>query len=92
MGLENHPICRDDGRIHRYRSTLSEGAFHVLQKLVVQVADQLEKMNHYITKKPFSHQEKAHIIQILSTFTLEELASNKGLERLEAAYSNAYNS
>lgn len=83
IGLENFPHCRSDGRIHSYRSSLSDGAFHILQILLVNAAKNLEQLNSIVKDRPFGLKEKANLICVLSHFTLEELASVQGLEELE---------
>lgn len=83
IGLENFPHCRSDGRIHSYRSSLSDGAFHILQILLVNAAKNLEQLNSIVKDRPFGLKEKANLIRVLSHFTLEELASVQGLEELE---------
>lgn len=82
LGLERYPDCRPDGRIHQYRGTLSDGAFAILQGLVVEAARRLEKWNRRFPGGKLSHEEKARLILTLSRFTLEELADDEGFRRL----------
>lgn len=82
VGLENFPGCRADGRIHSYRGDLSDGAFVILQKLLVEAARRLEAWSRHFQIKAQTAQEKAHLIQTLAAFTLDELASPEGYARL----------
>lgn len=87
VGLEKYPNCRVDGRIHTYRDSLSDGAFYILQKLIVEASYHLENWNSRFQGNPHTAKEKAYIIQTLAQFTLEELASAEGFARLVRVYS-----
>lgn len=87
VGLEAFPNYRQGGRLENYRGEppLSAGSFQVLQKLVKNAAENLEKFEQ--KSDPFSRtkQEEMEILMALATLRLEELASDQGVTYIETA-------
>ena len=73
MGLEDYPDFRSDGRLDYYRGNprLGDGAFRVMQSLVVEAARNLERM------APPNAENEGQVISRLTRLTLEELATLK---------------
>jgi hypothetical protein len=97
IGLESFPAYREGGRLENYRGspTLSDSAFEVLQKLVIQAAENLEQFDkQYLIQKGVAiskgiiertAMEKIAVLIALTKFTLEELACSKGHFLIEQA-------
>ena len=81
VGLESYPQYRPGGRLENYRGDppLSDAAFSVLQTLVRNAAAAIEQLDGRHPEK----QSKPLLAMALTYFTLEELASAGGPERLE---------
>lgn len=75
MGLESFPPYRPGGRLENYRSTLSDGAFAVLQPVVERAARQLAQLDPARTLGPFDLVSKARVITALTRVGLEGLAA-----------------
>ena len=74
MGLENYPAYRPSGRLDYYRGKpgLSDGAFRVLQSLLVQAARNLERVNRPDT---LDGRDEGILVSALFRLTLEEMAT-----------------
>ena len=83
LGLEDYPRYRIGGRLDAYRGDppLSEGAFSVLQAVVVEAAVAVEAVDHELPAEA-GHEYKRRLIRALTCLTLEELASAQGAEIL----------
>jgi hypothetical protein len=92
LGLESWPIFRSSGRLANYRGkpALSDGAFKVLQGLVVAAARNLEQAHRLALP---SHRESLmsqadakttgrYLVLALSYLTLEEIGAKNGAELL----------
>jgi hypothetical protein len=86
LGLEAWPSYRSNGRLSSYRGQpeLSAGAFRVLQGLVVNAAQNLERAHRSICQKStLTVLENARgMVEALSYLTLEEIASAGLMELL----------
>lgn len=85
LGLEAFPEYRTGARLENYKGEppLSESAFRVLQKLVVEATGNVERFCASVPRVPRG-------VRALLTFaqlTLEEMASAKGVEHMHDAYS-----
>jgi hypothetical protein len=87
VGLEDFPRYRPGGRLDLYRGKppLSDGAFRVLQALVKQAAENLERFDAGLPPGPRSPEETALLIAALASLRLEELAAEGAEERLGQA-------
>lgn len=77
LGLESFPNYREGGRLQNYRGEppLSEGAFKILQALVIRVAKNLEDFDKQFFINFRTLTEDATMLLTLSKLTLEELAN-----------------
>ena len=99
LGLENFPAYRQGGRLQNYRGepALSDGAFAVLQALVVKAARNLEKFDERNASQLSGPEGRLRAMLALSCMTLEELASDEAQELLgcalapSVAYADAVN-
>jgi uncharacterized protein DUF7005 len=84
VGLEDFPRYRPGGRLDLYRGKppLSDGAFRVLQALVKQAAESLERFDAGLPPGPRGPEETALLIAALASLGLEELAAEGAEERL----------
>jgi hypothetical protein len=80
MGLENFPRFRDTGRMANYRGDppVSDGAFVILQRLMVSAAAHLESFGDRVGDS-LSVESQARLMVTLAQFTIEELADQKTL-------------
>jgi hypothetical protein len=87
LGLEAFPNYRQGGRLENYRGQpeLSQGAFKILQKLVRTAAENIEKFDQKIDHSQRTEVAETAIFIALTTFRLEELASEQGVYLLETA-------
>ncbi|MFH7026292.1 MAG: DUF7005 family protein [Heteroscytonema crispum UTEX LB 1556] len=76
IGLESFPDYREGGRLQNYRGQppLSDGAFSILQILLKQAAQNLEKFNSLHFSELGTPENRARLLTVLSSLTLEELA------------------
>ncbi len=77
MGLEDPPRFRPGARleIYRGRPPLSDGAFRVLQRLLVAAAGNLERLGDRLSGIPRTPAGQAAAIAALASLRLEDLAS-----------------
>ncbi|MEH2382889.1 MAG: hypothetical protein V7K27_29055 [Nostoc sp.] len=80
VGLEAFPNYRQGGRLENYcgNPPLSDGAFRILQVLVKQAAGNLENFNMIHIEELKTLENQARLIMVLTSCTLEELATEKG--------------
>lgn len=85
LGLENFPEYREGGRLQNYRGNpeLSEGAFKILQVLVKNSAENLEKFDSDLSEKLEVAERKSFILISLTHLTMEELASKDSYALVE---------
>ncbi len=76
MGLENHPVYREGGRLQNYLGDppLSPGSFEVLQTLTVEAAGNLETLARTHGELLKQLQGKSLFLMALTRLTVEELA------------------
>ncbi|KST62966.1 DUF7005 family protein [Mastigocoleus testarum] len=79
IGLESFPNYREGGRLQNYRGEppLSEGAFKILQTLVVCAAKNLENFDKQFFAQSRTLANELSMLLTLSKLTLEELASSQ---------------
>jgi hypothetical protein len=86
LGLEQLPNYRSTGRLSNYRgqSPLSDGAFEVLQSLVVAAARNLERVHRLVVGGSTAPQlaSARYLVEALSHLTLEEIAAPGAVELL----------
>jgi uncharacterized protein DUF7005 len=77
MGLEDHPRFRPGARLEIYRGDppLSDGAFLLLQRLLVAAAENLERLDSWLAEIPRTPAGRAFAIASLASLRLEDLAS-----------------
>lgn len=75
MGLEEYPHCRETGRLHLYRGSLSKAAFALLQRLIWQAAHNLEHIYNQQLAQLTDVRQQLQTIVALANLTLEELAT-----------------
>ncbi len=87
VGLEDFPRYPPGGRLDLYRGKppLSDGAFRVLQALVRQAAENLERFDAGLPPGPRSPEETALLVAALASLRLEDLAADGAEERLGRA-------
>jgi hypothetical protein len=79
LGLESFPYYRKGGRLENYRGepALSDGAFKILQKLVVMAAQNLEYFHCNYDLRFRNTANEPLVLMGLTSLTLEELASQQ---------------
>ena len=79
IGLESFPNYRKGGRLQNYRGEppLSEGAFKILQTLVVCAAKNLENFDKQFFAQSRTLANELSMLLTLSKLTIEELASSQ---------------
>jgi hypothetical protein len=85
LGLEQWPKYRSSGRLSNYRGQppLSDGAFEVLQGLVVAAARNLERVHRQVVGGSTPQLASARcLVEALSRLTLEEIAAPEAVELL----------
>ena len=87
MGLEDHPRFRPGARLEIYRGDppLSDGAFRVLQRLLVAAAGNLERLDARLAEIPRTPAGRALAIAALASLRLEDLASENAEDLLSRA-------
>jgi hypothetical protein len=93
-GLENYPDYREGGRFQNYRGDppLSAGAFKVLQTLVKNASEALERFHSDNSEKISATRATTLMILALTALTLEELASEDAIPVIADAYTTVKNS
>ncbi|WP_019503682.1 hypothetical protein [Pleurocapsa sp. PCC 7319] len=93
MGLESFPKYREEGRLQNYRgqSPLSDRAFKILQALVVAAAKNLEHFDRKYAKELKLSSNQPLMLMALTHLTLEELASDQAVVRLETIFHRLQN-
>lgn len=84
MGLEQSSAYRAGGRLENYRGDprLSDGAFVVLQRLVISAAENLQSFHRERISRPAPLEQTARLALSLARLTMEELAGPEAQERL----------
>ncbi|MBD2677364.1 MULTISPECIES: DUF7005 family protein [Nostoc] len=99
LGLESFPNYREGGRLQNYRGQppLSDGAFQILQILVKNAAENLQRFDADLdrTDTTTSHQltdinRQTLILIALTCLTLEELASGEANLRIQKSMARFY--
>ena len=85
MGLESFPLYRQGGRLQNYRGQppLSDGAFQILQALVKDAAENLQRFDRQWRKEMRTASHQFLTLATLTCLTLEELASPEGCWRIQ---------
>jgi hypothetical protein len=93
MGLESFPNYRASGRLQNYRGQppLSDGAFQVLQALMVAASKNLEYFDRQYVEELKQIQNQPLIAIALTYLTIEELASDQAFERLQTIFRQLQN-
>ena len=95
MGLESFPDYRVSGRLQNYRGKppISDGAFRILQALVVGAAKNLEQFDRKYAKKLQlnSSSNQPLMLIALTHLTLEELASEQAIVKLSTVFEELQN-
>lgn len=88
VGLEAFPAYREGGRLQNYRSKppLPDSAFDILKVIVKHAAENLEQFDRSHRAQIVGTEGMAHMIMTLTHFTLEELASDRAVQMLEATF------
>ena len=88
LGLEAFPRFRPEGRLGIYRGKppLSDGAFRVLQALIRDAAQNLERFDAALPAGPRGLAERAAAITALASLRLEDLAAPGGEETLARGF------
>jgi hypothetical protein len=88
VGLEDYPTYREGGRLQNYRSSpapLSDGAFRVLQTMTHRAAETVERFECERRMDDGSQRALAIGLIRLAMVSVDELASDEGLSRLDEA-------
>ena len=88
LGLELFPHYRPGGRLENYRGNppLSDAAFKILQRVMLQAVNNLEVFDRELRHSRRSLQMQAVIVATLTSFTLEEMASAEGAQLLRGKF------
>jgi hypothetical protein len=88
FGLEAFPRYREGGRLQNYRGDpeLSDGAFVILQLLVKQAAENLERFDRRYTSELRQPDAQPALFLALSSQTVEEIASDHGVNILSESF------
>jgi len=91
LGLERFPLYREGGRLENYRGNpaLSDGAFRILQMLVVAAAANLSRFDRVYRDQLSGEQGQLYLLLMLSECTMEELASEDSLTFLAGSVDRA---
>lgn len=85
MGLELYPEYRSGGRFENYVGNLSRPAIETLALLVVHSTENLERHFRHSYDIPFSTSEKARVVGILASLTIEEMASGDFASNIQSS-------
>ncbi|MEG3969635.1 hypothetical protein QUA00_18740 [Microcoleus sp. T2B6] len=82
IGLEAFPEYRQGGRLQNYRGQppLSDGAFKILQVLVKDAAENLEKFNSQPQGELYPPELQAKLLASFASLTLVKLAADQGIK------------
>lgn len=82
IGLEAFPEYRQGGRLQNYRGQppLSDGAFKILQVLVKNAAENLEKFNSQFQGELYPPELQAKLLASFASLTLVKLAADNGIK------------
>lgn len=85
IGLEDYPHYRQGGRLENYRglSAISDGAFVVLQRLMKQAAENVERYDRLHARAEDRNRERPFELLALSYVSVEEIASSRGPQLIE---------
>ena len=91
LGLENFPEYRKGGRLENYRGNppLTDSSFKILQALVKDGAENLERFSNVYLEKNKRIDNKTIMLLALTQLTIEELASSKSFTFLQEAFREA---
>lgn len=83
LGLEDFPNYREGGRMQNYigNPPLSKGSFEILQKMMVDIAHNLEEWDKSLVEGPGTPQEQANIILTLAALSPEEMTSPDAFQK-----------
>ena len=89
IGLGDYPTFMESGRMKNYLGNppISDSAFKVLQTIVKQAADNIEKFDKKIGQ-PMTGMDRQFRLVVLCLHNLTELVSEDGVELLSEAYNN----
>lgn len=84
IGLEDFPVYRQGGRMENYRGdpSLSDGAFKVLQAVVKDAAENLERVHQNHAEELSNEVNQGRLLIALTRLTLEELANREIVDQL----------
>ncbi len=83
MGLHHYPAYKPGARLENYRGTLSDEAFTVLQGLVNDAAQNLERIDRHFADQQASGEAQSRLFLALTCLALEELAAQNALESVQ---------
>jgi hypothetical protein len=85
LGLEAFPGYRAGGRVENYRGDppISDAAFEVMCSLTHAAVQTLVRVADFSNQLAAGHESLARLVFALTTLTLEELASEDALERID---------
>ena len=88
LGIEDHPVYRDGGRLQNYRGKppLSDGAFRVLQQLAQRAALAVETFADRHADTGASPAGRARMLLTLATHTIDALADAHAQHTLDDAW------
>jgi hypothetical protein len=85
LGLHDYPAYQLGARLENYRKSLSDEAFCILQSLVKDAADNLERIERHFSDHLTSSEAQDRLLLALTCQTLEELASENALSSVQQA-------
>jgi len=85
LGLEDWPRVRPGGRVYSYCSELAGEAFSLICRLMIRVADGLEKLS----RAKYVEQERVRFLIALTRLTLELLAAEDRQDFFQRSYEEA---
>lgn len=85
VGLHDYPVYHPGSRLEDYCRSLSDEAFCVLQSLVKDAADNLERIERHYSDRLVGTEAQSRLLLALFSQTLEELASQDALTIFEQA-------
>ncbi len=85
LGLHDYPAYQPGARLENYRKSLSDEAFCILQSLVKDAADNLERIERHFSDHLTNSEAQDRLLLALTCQTLEELASENALSSVQQA-------